>query len=171
MGAFKYTDPLETHMVPNPVLMSTYVELPDDAWTPTQEELDIVFGGPNRYLKTWKRAPDKRAEMDPHYIGAQKGVPLHIDPGFLRYTMQILFFVDEYELSGYNKVGLPLTRGTYFLLDTWSPHAVLPREDATEKPKYYLAASVDSSKPYAPEEAIPLLLGLLTGSKGGHLPE
>lgn len=159
----KYTDKLENHAYPNPVLLCKEVDL-GDLWTPNEEELVRIFGDKkSNYLKSWGRVGKKTNEMDAHYLGAKMGVKLHTDPGFLRYTHQIMIHVDEFELHGVNKVPTNLYRGTYFLVDTWSPHAVVARADAKSTPEYYVAASCDSKMPRDLDEVLPRLLKFIAG--------
>jgi hypothetical protein len=168
MPRVNYSDPLAAHMASNPVIHHQKVELGEDVWNPTDADMLAVFGNPeNRYLRAWCRTGDPAKplacltqEMQAHYLGAQVNVPLHIDVSFLRYTMQLILRVDEFELHGHDRIGLPLERGTYFLADTHSPHAVMARPDAKTRPRLYVSASVDSAQPHPPEEVIPVLLAL-----------
>ena len=153
----KYDTPLKGNQIPNPVLYTQHVPLPEGCWVPTKEDMRNVFGGDGKYIKT---VGSRGSSMEgAHYLAVQKGVSLHTDPGFPRYTHQLVVHSDGYNVHGKNKVGTPLIRGTFFLMDTHSPHALGEIEGGTHM--WYVAASIDNKKPQSPEAMITKLVKFL----------
>jgi hypothetical protein len=106
-------------------------------------------------LQTWQRN-----EVDPdgpHLIGVRGGGPMHTDPRYPRYTHQLVLYNDGIGVWGWSKeVGVALTPGHVFCVDTHSPHQVIPDARAG-RGKHYLAASLDRKEPAPLAEVLPLL--------------
>lgn len=127
---------------PNPVLLSRLIVLPDSIGT-FPAMLSAMFPSNNHSLKTWGRTAGLK-KHDPHWIGVRKATPIHTDPAYPRYTHQIMVNVDAgFSLRGLNKEELPLQRGTFFIVDTHSPHQLYA---SSGKPQWYLALSWDADE-------------------------
>ena len=134
---------LSKDQVANPILLSGSVSMPDSIGLfPVM--LSSMFPSANHSLKTWGRAEGAK-KHDPHWIGVRKPTPLHTDPRYPRYSHQIMVNVDAgFVLRGRDKVELILQRGTFFIIDTHSPHQL---HASTGKPEWYLALSWDADEP------------------------
>lgn len=154
MASVKWDMVLGKDQLPNPVVRSKVIDLPDTIGR-YPEMLETMFPSNNHSLKTWGRTPGV-TEMDPHWIGVRKPTPLHTDKAYPRWTHQIMVNVDAgFVLRGLNKVELPLQRGTYFVLDTHSPHQLWAE---SKVPQWYLALSVDTKQDEVPDKEIITLL-------------
>ena len=121
----------------------------------SDEDFDARFTPGKSSLQTWGRIQGVK-KNDAHHIGIRRGLSLHTDPGYPRWTHQIMLRVDDYVLRGINKVEVPLIRGSFHILDTWSPHEVLsltPRNDGG-----YIALSIDHDYKMGRDDAIVKLL-------------
>ena len=139
----------------NPVIEHALVPLPADVLTPSVEDLRQVFPGAKQSLKTWGRTPGVLNGVEPHWIGVHKQTPLHVDPMYPRYTHHLLLRVDDFALRGVDKVGCPLIRGSYVVVDTHSPHQLFAR---TKSAVWYLAVSMDSPVKLPRTEVLPALI-------------
>jgi hypothetical protein len=120
-----------------------------------------------RRLKTFGHKVGKES-TSPHFLCSRGGLPLHTDPGYTRYALQIQL----HNQGGFIVHGLeddpkrmPLfLPGLAILLDTWSPHQVArdPRLPQTGPNKLLVGADyanypdIDSELPKLVEH-IPLL--------------
>ena len=151
---WKWDKPLNENMRPNPVMYKEQVRLPAHMLLPTEQEMRQVFPSLNHSLKTWGRTPGVKS-MDPHWIGIHKQTPLHTDFAYPRYTHQIFIKVDPFSVRGMDLTETPVYRGTYYQMDTHSPHQVLAK---TKTAQWYLAASIDNEYPLPHEETIQSLI-------------
>jgi hypothetical protein len=111
-----------------------------------------------RRIKTWGHDGDK---LSAHWISTRGGTPMHVDPGYARYAVQMQLYNQGFVLVG---VGdsisrMPLfTPGLVTILDTHSPHQVTrdPRLPNTGNSK--LAVAVDSVEMPDPLQALPAIL-------------
>ena len=131
MPNIKWGTPLKEGQRPNPVVYVSYVDLPADIIEPSEEQLAQVFDGtPTSRIKTWarKKGSDGKAilEHDPHWIATKKGLGLHNDPRYPRYTHHLKIKVDEgIYTRGVDLAETKLQRGLFYILDTHSPHQIL----------------------------------------------
>jgi len=130
----------------NPVVFSKYINLSKNILIPTDEQLSKIFITKNYILQTWCRAKDRNGKTiltnSPHWIAVRGHTALHIDPRYPRYSHHLKIRVDKnISVRGLNKKELKLERGTFYILDTHSPHQVL----AENKISYNVAVSIDSN--------------------------
>lgn len=124
-----------------PVLRHRQLALPDTIGR-FPEMLETMFPSTKHSLKTWGRTPGADLAMDPHWIGVRSGGPLHTDKAYPRFTHQIVVNADPgFVVRGLHKIGVPVQRGTFFVLDTHSPHQLYAESG---HPTWYLALSVDT---------------------------
>ena len=145
----------------NPVVFAKQVDLPDGFIFPTEQKLLKVFKT-NAFkpkvgrLKAWGRARDKQGKViyedNPHWIAVRNGTPLHLDPPYPRYSHHLKARADEgMFVRGLDKVELKLTRGTFYILDTHSPHQVFNKSPVDG---WNIAVSIDSYEQWEPDKAI-----------------
>lgn len=132
----------------NPVVYATRIDLGSRYRCPTDEELKSVFLTEQFNLQTWGRAKDPSGRdiliNDPHWIAVRGGTPLHIDPKYPRYSHHLKLRVDdEIYVRGLNKEEMQLERGTFYILDTHSPHQVFAKGKANAH-GWDVAVSIDS---------------------------
>ena len=152
----KWDYELKEHQNPNPVVFTKKIDLDAEGVFCTNEQSILkVFKTDGFKLQTWGRTPNK-LEDDPHYIGVRRTTPLHIDPKYPRYSHHLKIRVDMgIGCRGLNKESLMFERGTFYILDTHSPHQVFIHDAYKKlKPEWNIAVSIDSSTPIDPEEAI-----------------
>jgi hypothetical protein len=80
----------------------------------------------SRRLKTFGHI-DPKDKASPHFLCSRGGLPMHTDPGYTRYALQIQLYNDGFIVHGLedNVADMPLFfPGLVILLDTWSPHQV-----------------------------------------------
>lgn len=140
----------------NPVVHSEIVSLPDGFVCPTDEELLRVFRPKGHQLVTWGRTPGVRVN-DPHWIGVRGTTPLHIDPGYPRYSHQLKVRVDPgIYAQGISREAIRLRRGLYYVLDTHSPHQVFRENRGAGM--YNISLSIDHDDVLPAGETIERLL-------------
>jgi hypothetical protein len=137
-----------------PIVHARRVKLPDSVPVPTEDELLTVFKTDGFKLQTWARTVGEDGkivkENDPHWIAVRGQTPLHLDPSYPRYSHHLKVRVDPgISARGLNKVELPLARGTFYVLDTHSPHQVMSKS----KTAWNVAVSIDSSEKLDFDEA------------------
>jgi hypothetical protein len=146
MPFWNMDEPLRPGMSGNPVIYVTDVDL--DALgvpTPTDTELDAIFDTPGASLKTWNREKDDAGKVkkinDPHWLCVKKGIKMHIDTGFPRYSHQLKVRVDPATyVRGVDGTETMLRRGMFYILDTHSPHEVLHK---AKDSRWNVTASID----------------------------
>lgn len=77
-------------------------------------------------LKTWGHAT-AGDRTSPHFLCSRGGTPLHTDPAYARYALQVQLCNQGFVVHGLaDKVAdMPLFEpGLVIVLDTWSPHIV-----------------------------------------------
>lgn len=121
-------DPVVFHRHLSPSLMGNAVK-------PSTDSLLEIFQSESYRLQTWGRAKDGDGKTitvdDPHWIAVRGSTPLHVDPRYPRYSHHLKVRVDPGVcIMGLAKKRLPLSRGTYYVLDTHSPHQVLSPKGA-----------------------------------------
>lgn len=134
-----------------------------DRLLPARASIQMMFAqfGPGRgsRLQTWAR--EEQDPDGPHWIGVRHGIKLHTDPGYRRYTHQLVVHNDGWRLAGLDeRLDEPLAAGTAFCCDTHSPHQLLP-DPRLGRGLYYLAVSMDAKEPLPPEKAVGPLLAFL----------
>tara|TARA_B100000519_G_scaffold142930_1_gene123947 strand:+ start:888 stop:1391 length:504 start_codon:yes stop_codon:yes gene_type:complete len=140
----------------NPVVYTEFVNLDEEkVFYPKENDIKKVFKTDGFKLQTWGRTPNK-LENDPHYIGVRKTTPLHIDPRYPRYSHHLKLRVDlGIGCRGLDKTELMFKRGTFYILDTHSPHQVFIHPQYKKfNPQWNIAVSIDSHKMLYPEAAI-----------------
>lgn len=150
----------------NPILeIRNLGNLPEIRLT-SSDRLAEIFPGTGPQLKTWGRT-DGKLEIDPHWIGVRKATPLHTDPRYPRFSHQIILRADGMFLRGWDMVETKIRRGTFFILDTHSPHQLCVNKRAAGMPApWYVAVSLDTSRQdFPPEESIPLLMDYAAKAK------
>lgn len=154
---WKRDRPLADGQTAHPVL---WRELVRETWLSSSTVSLILSGafgrGRGRSLKTWER--DKVAPDGPHWIGVRGGTPLHTDPRYPRYTHQWVIHNGGWFVGG---VGCevdddPFVPGTFFCLDTHSPHILVP-DPRIGAGSFYLAVSVDSPTRLDREAVLPAM--------------
>ena len=152
---------LESWQNSNPVVYATQIKLPDGFVFPNELMMLKAFKT-NKFkkgvgrLKAWGRERDKNGAViyknSPHWIAVRNGTPLHLDPPYPRYSHHLKIRVDEgIFVRGINKVELKLTTGTFYILDTHSPHQVFNKSPLDG---WNVAISIDSDEKWNPQEAI-----------------
>jgi len=130
----------------NPVVFSTEIDLnKHNVFMPNEQNILKVFKTDGFKLQTWGRTPNK-LEDDPHYIGVRKQTPLHKDLKYPRYSHHLKIRVDlGIGCRGLSKEELLFKRGTFYILDTRSPHQVFVNENYKHlNPQWNIAVSIDS---------------------------
>ena len=145
----------------NPVVFATEVKLPNGVIFPTEQHMQKIFKTESfkakaGRLKTWGRSKGSDGKVlyedDPHWIAVRNGTPLHMDPPYPRYSHHLKIRVDEgIFVRGLDKVELKLTTGTFYILDTHSPHQVFNKSPIDG---WNIAVSIDSYKKWEPQKAI-----------------
>jgi len=147
----------------NPVMFTKHLELGEEIHYPTNEELRAVMGikegHKGKRLQTWGRAKDAKGktvvEHDPHWLAVKNGTPLHVDPRYPRYSHQLKIRVDPPTyVHGIDKSQLILKRGTFYILDTHSPHQVVTGSGEL----WNVTASIDSHSLLNPNQAVEVLM-------------
>jgi hypothetical protein len=112
-------------------------------------------------LRTWGHTPGEDVDLAVHYLSTRGGTNLHTDPGYLRFTHQLVLRNDGFVQHGLAPVLPPVMEpGCLSCLDTHSPHkvAVDPRVKWERRgPRYKVALAVDRAEPLDPDEAWALL--------------
>tara|TARA_R110000803_G_scaffold204542_1_gene270651 strand:+ start:1424 stop:1945 length:522 start_codon:yes stop_codon:yes gene_type:complete len=149
----------------NPAVYAEKINLPSEIKFVTEQHLLGIFKADKfkrkaGRLKTWGRKKDKENkviyENDPHYIAVRNGTPLHMDPPYPRYSHHLKIRADEgMFVRGINKVELKLERGTFYILDTHSPHQVFNK---SKHDVWNVAVSIDSNEILDPKKAIEMCL-------------
>tara|TARA_B100000519_G_scaffold200112_1_gene212614 strand:- start:4365 stop:4895 length:531 start_codon:yes stop_codon:yes gene_type:complete len=146
---------------PNPVVHVQQVALPEGIFFPTEQSLLKVFKT-NGFkpkagrLKAWGRSRGDDGKIkykdDPHWIAVRNGTPLHLDPPYPRYSHHLKVRVDNaFFVRGIDQVELPLRRGTFYVLDTHSPHQVINKGMVDG---WNVAVSIDSNSVWDSGKAI-----------------
>ena len=131
------------------------IDLPKWLTFPATEELESIFKTKNYKLQTWGRSKDKKGktilENDAHWIAVKGTTPMHNDPKYPRFSHHLKLRVDgDVYVRGIGKQKLQLQRGTYYVLDTHSPHQVV----AASSDLWNVAISVDSNFVLNPKETV-----------------
>jgi len=158
--------------VPNPVMFSTQLDLPKGIIFPSEQHLRKVFKTDSfkekaGRLKTWGRSKDEKGktilEDDPHWIAVRNGTPLHMDPPYPRYSHHLKIRVDDgIFVRGLDKVELKLTTGTFYILDTHSPHQVFNKSPFDG---WNVSVSIDSYNKWDSDKAIDACLDFAMNNK------
>lgn len=70
---------------------------------------------------------DPSDRTSPHFLCTRGGTPMHVDPAYARYCLQVQLYNQGFVVHGLEDdiSAMPLfLPGLVILLDTWSPHAV-----------------------------------------------
>lgn len=159
MADLKWNYELKDWQRSNPVVFSTQFNM-DGIPYPTEIDLLKVFKTEGFKLQTWGRSKDSDGKVikqnDPHWIAVRNGTPLHYDPSYPRYSHHLKVRVDAgIIVRGISKEELELKRGTFYILDTHSPHQVLHKD---KRAVWNVAVSVDCSEILTAEEVAPLAM-------------
>ncbi len=144
----------------NPVVFSTKIEIPKGIIFPTETHLRKAFKTDefrqkSTRLKTWGRTKGKLKD-DPHWIAVRNGTPLHMDPPYPRYSHHLKIRVDNgIFVRGIDKSELMLETGTFYILDTHSPHQVFNKNKFDG---WNVAISLDSDDIWDEKKAIDSLI-------------
>jgi hypothetical protein len=116
-----------------------------------------------RRIKLWGHADPnaKPQSTSPHFLCSRGGAPLHTDPGFTRYALQVQLHNQGFCVLGLEDAieDMPLYEpGLVIILDTWSPHAVMrdPRLPLTGANK--LLIGFDAAEMPDPRRDLPKLV-------------
>jgi hypothetical protein len=107
-------------------------------------------------IQSWGHA-DPRDKASPHFLCTRGGLPFHTDPGYTRYALQVQLYNDGYLVRGIadDPFKMPLfKRGLVTLLDTYSPHGVLPDPRLRLIGRNKLLAGMDFTKMPDPEREL-----------------
>lgn len=130
---FNKKSPLAAHQVGDPLLHIEKIEM-------TGLVQPNIFGpGKSSRLTTWGR-DEADPLFTPHWIAVRGSTPLHTDPRYPRYTHQLVVH-GSVTLLGYDEVLHEVSVGSFFILDTHSPHQLKQKQG-----QLYAAASVDSKQ-------------------------
>lgn len=93
-------------------------------------------------------------DLGTFYIACRGGTALHTDPGYIRYSHQLIIRNDGWRLHGMEvrPSSDPLMVGTFYCLDTHSPHQVA-KDPRLGTGLYWLALVIDNDVPLTPEVA------------------
>lgn len=139
-------EPLRVGMAGNPALYVTHVDLDElKVAEPSVSDLEAIFDTPGASLKTWNREKDQEGKVkkinDPHWLCVKKGIKMHTDTGFPRYSHQLKVKVDPGTfVRGLDGTETMLCRGMFYILDTHSPHEVFHKEKGS---MWNVTASID----------------------------
>jgi len=163
---YPWDRPLREDQISNPILETLQLGAEVILPAPSDSALDTLFPGTGHQLKTWARTPGIKLK-DPHWIGVKKGTPLHTDPGYPRYSHQLMVRSDGWIIRGTSLEELPLSRGLAFCIDTYSPHQLREstRPVKGASPFYYVAASIDADEPLSLRSVIGALVGFANEPK------
>jgi|21_taG_2_1085346.scaffolds.fasta_scaffold20511_3 hypothetical protein len=144
----KWDATLKDYQRSNPVVYSQDYILPHTIIEPSDAVLNEIFKK-GETLKTWGRSKKDGKTVvrnDPHFIACSKNTPLHVDPRYPRYSHHLKIRVDsEIYARGIDKVAMKLNRGTFYILDTHSPHQIFQnKEVSTDRTSWNVACSLDS---------------------------
>ena len=151
-----WTYELKDDQLSNPVVYHENIDLDSKKiFYPNENSILKVFKTDGFKLQTWGRTPNK-LENDPHYNGVRKTTPLHIDPKYPRYSHHLKIRVDMgIGCRGLDKKELLFKRGTFYILDTHSPHQVfIAPKYKVLNPTWNIAVSIDSYEKLEPKDAI-----------------
>lgn len=157
--------PLGTRQVADPIYWTTPCPLLLAELLPevADEDLAVIYGDWGRTtsrIRTYGHLVpgDKRAA---HFLTTRRGLPMHTDTGYTRFTHHLILRNDGLRIHGLaDPDRAPLTPGTLYCLDTWSPHTVV-RDTRLGAGLYKLQAAVDDDRPLDPDEVTMRLLPLL----------
>lgn len=152
----------------NPVVFICDVDLPKDVILPSEQALMRVFQtndfrkGSGR-LTTWGREVDRDGNLvlqkSAHWIAVRNGTPLHVDPRYPRYSHHLKVRCDKnIAVRGLDKKESFLSRGSFYILDTHSPHQVV---NHNKYDVWNVAVSVDSDHILNADETIEQCLKFL----------
>lgn len=147
---------LKDDQLSNPVIFTKNIDLDErKVFYPNESAILKVFKTDGFKLQTWGRTPNK-LENDPHYIGVRKTTPIHIDPRYPRYSHHLKIRVDMgIGCRGLDKKALMFKRGTFYILDTHSPHQVfIDTKYKKFNPTWNIAVSIDSYEKLDTNETI-----------------
>lgn len=159
---WKADRPLASWQHSNPVMHEERVDL--DALgvpEPTAHDLDRIFVAlQGKKLQTWNRSVDEAGHTilrnDPHWLGVRRGTPMHTDPKYPRYSHQLKVRVDQnIFVRGLDGTEMQLVRGTFYILDTHSPHQVFHKD---AEGAWNVTASIDHDHILNPETALARLI-------------
>lgn len=149
-------------MSKNPVVYYEHVNQKRFSFYPTENDLAVHFPlDKKKNIKTWG---DARKEKAPHWIALsfrnRRIQPLHVDSKYPRYTHHLKVRCDNgIAVQGLSKQPMQLHTGSFYILDTHSPHQVICLNDSC---KWNVAVSIDSHEILDPEYAINLALSYAT---------
>lgn len=167
----KWETPLKEWQRSNPVVYAARLDL--DALgvaMPTEEDLLKMFPTKSYRLQTWNRSKDGNGKTilvdDPHWLAVRRGTPLHTDPKYPRYSYQLKVRVDSgIFVRGHDKEEMQLHRGTFYVLDTHSPHQVFHKD---AEGAWNVTASIDHTDLL---EFKPMMMRLIQYAKKTHITE
>ena len=85
------------------------------------------FWGDEKTSKRLKSFGHKGDRLSPHFVCTRGGTPMHTDPGYTRYALQIQLYNEGFVVHGLEDdlAAMPFfIPGLAIVLDTWSPHQV-----------------------------------------------
>lgn len=138
----------------------------------SSRDFDIIFdtppGSTSNRLRTFGHVDGpKGVILVPHYIATRGGTPLHHDPAYPRYSVQLAIYNAGCALQGYDDHPIPIPPGTLYCLDTWSPHRVVrwgpaPMTPTLQPiPRQKLQAVIDYDEPPSPADDYGPILNLI----------
>lgn len=166
---WSWDKPLKPDQRSNPVMHIELVDLDEHGVAvPTDAELEQIFRGAGYRLQTWNRSADsdgkKRVLNDPHWLAVRGGTPLHVDPRYPRFSHQLKVRVDTgIYVRGFDREETMLRRGTFYILDTHSPHQVFHKDNTGA---WNVTASIDHNIMLNPASTLKRLLEYV---KGAHI--
>jgi hypothetical protein len=121
-------------------------------------DADLAARFPDRKgaLHTWGHGSGRKGTVDPHWLAVQGGLPLHTDVAYPRYSYQVLIEATAgLAVGGRDRVDWPLAPGTFYALDTHSPHYLVKPRGVLAR---YVAVVADSPTELNPDAVLPALL-------------
>jgi hypothetical protein len=153
-------EPLSGDLTASPVLWARRHVL-HHAPDCSDEAMLVLYGDGrrSRRLRTWGHPDGEDPDFAVHYLSTRGGTNLHTDPGYPRFSYQLVLRNDGWMQRGLDRqVPFPLVPGVLSCLDTHSPHEVVPDPRMTSgRPIYKVALAVDRLEPIDPDEAFALL--------------
>lgn len=154
---FKPGTPLRADQARNPITTLGTVEMP---LPDVEADFFIRLFGPGRSkrIKTWGHLG---GPLSAHYLATRGGTPLHTDPAYARFSVQMQLHNEGFYTHGLDEdpEAYPVLRpGVVVLLDTHSPHKVAPDPRLEQTGLHKMSVAIDYKDAPDPEEAIGKLI-------------
>jgi hypothetical protein len=130
-------------MLADPVIWMAPTRIPD---VPSVSDAVMERQFPKK--NTWPFQGWGHDEKGVHYIATRDGLKLHLDISSPRYSHQIVLRNDGWNLDGRDRMERPVLHvGSFYCLDTHSPHRVIPDPRIGNGGRYFAAIVFDRPEP------------------------